>query len=86
VNKLTLPANCDRAAAKVTYTDVCEALGHSVLTIEAGSVDKIGQAMLQVLVAASKCDGGIEIMNPSPAFVETVTLTGLEALLSENSA
>ena len=86
MNTLSLPANCDRAAAKATHTDICDALGHSVLTIDASAVEKIGQAMLQVLIAASKCDGGIAITKPSSAFSETVALTGLEALLSEDPA
>ncbi|MEO0871440.1 MAG: STAS domain-containing protein [Pseudomonadota bacterium] len=86
MNTLTLPANCDRAAAKVTFTDICEALGPSALTIDASGVEKIGQTMLQVLIAAGKCDGGIAITDPSPAFRETITLAGLETLLSEEPA
>ena len=86
MNTLTLPASCDRAAAKAIYTDITEALGPSVLTIDAGEVEKIGQAMLQVLVAASKCDGGIAISQASPTFCETVKLTGLEILLPEELA
>lgn len=83
---LTLPAHCDRAAAKALYTDISEALGPSVLSIDASRVEKVGQAMLQVLIAASKCDGGIAITGPSSVFRETVKLTGLDALLAEEPA
>lgn len=86
MNTLTLPTSCDRTAAKAIYTEITEALGPCVLTIDASGVEKIGQAMLQVLIAASKCDGGIAIRQPSPTFRETVKLTGLEFLLSEEPA
>lgn len=86
MNTLTLPASCDRAAAQAMHTEIAEALGPSVLTIDASGVERIGQAMLQVLVAASKCDGGIAIRQPSPPFSETIKLTGLESLLSQEPA
>lgn len=86
MNTLALPENCDRAAAKAIYTDLCEGLGPAPLAIHADDVEKIGQAMLQVLVAAHASDGGIVITQPSPAFCEAVKLAGLESLLMEPSA
>lgn len=84
MNTLTLPANCDRAAAKALYTDMCEDLGPTPLGVDASGVAKIGQAMLQVLIAASKSDGGIMISNPSAAFCDAVKTVGLEELLTED--
>jgi len=86
VNTISLPANCDRAAAKALYTDMCEGLGPAPLGVDASGVAKVGQAMLQVLIAANKCDGGITISNPSAAFCDAVKAVGLEELLTENIA
>jgi anti-anti-sigma regulatory factor len=80
---LSLPPNCDRAAAKALYTDFCEGLGPAPLGVDASAVEKIGQAMLQVLVAANSSDGGIMISQPSAAFCEAVKLAGLDPLLTE---
>ncbi len=83
MNILTLPSSCDRAATRALHTEICEGLGPAPLTIDASAVEKIGQAMLQVLVAANASDGGILIAEPSAAFCEAVKLAGLEALLTE---
>ncbi|MEM7690113.1 MAG: STAS domain-containing protein [Pseudomonadota bacterium] len=81
MNTLSLPANCDRAATKAFYTDICEGLGPAPLTIDASAVEKIGQAMFQVLVAASAGDGGVVIAAPSAAFCEAAKLAGLDQRL-----
>ena len=86
VNILTLPANCDRAATKALYTDICEALGPAPLTVDASAVEKIGQAMLQVLIAAARSDGGIVISAPSGPFCDAVRLAGLEQLVAAEAA
>lgn len=77
MNMITLPACCDRAAAMALYPDICDALGPTALSVQASAVEKIGQAMLQLLLAAARSDGGIDISEPSTAFTDAVRLTGL---------
>ncbi|MEM1195968.1 MAG: STAS domain-containing protein [Pseudomonadota bacterium] len=86
MNTISLPANCDRAAAKALYTDICEALGPAPLAIDAAAVEKVGQAMLQILISANRSDGGIVVQAPSPAFVEAARLAGLETLIASEDA
>ncbi|MEM6586116.1 MAG: STAS domain-containing protein [Pseudomonadota bacterium] len=86
MNTISLPASCDRAATKALYTDICEGLGPAPLALDASRVEKIGQAMLQVLIAANASDSGIVITQPSLAFCDAVKLAGLEPLLTEPSA
>lgn len=86
MNTISLPANCDRAATRALYTEICEALGATPLAIDARAVEKIGQAMLQVLVAAGRSDGGITITAPSPAFCDAVRLAGLEQIIALEAA
>ena len=83
MNTISLPQSCDRAATKALYTDICEGLGPTPLSVDASAVEKVGQAILQVLIAANASDGGIVVSEPSPAFCEAVRLAGLETLLTE---
>ncbi len=78
---ITLPCLCDRAAARALIPDIRDALGPEPLTINAAAVERIGQAMLQVLVAAARSDSGITITAPSSAFEEALALTGLDRVL-----
>lgn len=78
----TLPANCDRAAARALLPDIRDGLGPHPLMIDASAVERIGQAMLQVLVAAARTESGITIASPSAAFAETLQLTGLDTVLA----
>lgn len=86
MNTISLPANCDRASTRALYTDICEALGPAPLTIDTSAVEKIGQAMFQVLIAANGSDGGIVIHEPSRAFCEAARIAGLEHLLTTEPA
>ncbi|MEM6493028.1 MAG: STAS domain-containing protein [Pseudomonadota bacterium] len=86
MNTISLPANCDRAAAKALYTDICEALGPAPLVIDAAAVEKVGQAMLQILISANRSDGGIVVQAPSAAFLEAARLAGLETLIASEDA
>ncbi|MGY6637455.1 MAG: hypothetical protein ABS49_07100 [Erythrobacter sp. SCN 62-14] len=79
---LALPPNCDRAAARALLPDIRDALGPHSLTIDASAVERIGQAMLQVLVAAARSESGITIARPSAAFTEMLRLTGLDSVLA----
>lgn len=82
MNTITLPASCDRAATKALYTEICEALGPAPLNVDASSVEKVSQAILQVLIAANQSDGGIVITAASQAFCDAVKLVGLEQLIA----
>lgn len=77
-----LPPTCDRAAARALLPDIRDCLGPHPLMIDASAVERIGQAMLQVLVAAARTESGIAIASPSAAFAEALALTGLDTVLA----
>ena len=83
---ITLPPISDRAAAAALYPELSEALGAAATVIDASLVERIGQAMLQVLVAAARSEGGIAIHQPSAAFAAALQLTGLERVVMEGVA
>jgi len=85
VQTITLPSKCDRAAASALIPEFCDALGVSPLAVDAAKVERIGQAMLQLLVSAARTEGGIALANPSEAFTAAVRLAGLEAVLLEEA-
>ena len=80
---ITLPSKCDRAAASALFPEMSDAIGVHPLTVDAGRVERIGQAMLQLLVSAARTEGGITLSNPSEAFVAAVRLAGLDGVLIE---
>lgn len=80
---IALPPVCDRAAAAALYPEIAESLGAVPLAIDAGRVEKIGQAMLQLLVSAARSEGGITIHHPSMAFTAALGLTGLSHIILE---
>jgi anti-anti-sigma regulatory factor len=86
VQIITLPSKCDRAAATALIPEICDALGVHPLAVDAGKVERIGQAMLQLLVSAARTEGGIALANPSEAFTAAVRLAGLETILIEEAA
>ncbi len=56
------------------------------LAVDAARVERIGQAMLQLLVSAARSEGGIAVQQPSPAFTAALVLTGLEHIVIEGVA
>jgi anti-anti-sigma regulatory factor len=82
VTTITLPRCCDRAAARALLPDIRDAVSPQPLTIDASEVERIGQAMLQVLVAAARSESGIAIAAASRAFAEALELTGLDKALA----
>jgi anti-anti-sigma regulatory factor len=82
VTILVLPPTCDRAAARAFLPDIRDALGPNPMIVDASEVERIGQAMLQVLVAAARSDSGITIASPSAAFTEVLRLSGLDQVLA----
>jgi anti-anti-sigma regulatory factor len=83
---ISLPPICDRAAAAAHFHEFAEALGAVPLVIDASRVDRIGQAMLQVLVSAARSEGGIALHAPSAPFMAALQLTGLDRVLIEGTA
>ena len=81
MNTVSLPAICDRAAARSVLVDFLDAAGETKIVVDASSVNRIGQAMLQLLVSASKTEGGISLNAPSEAFMKAIRLAGLEPML-----
>lgn len=81
---LTLPTLCDRAAARALHPDIRDAVGNEPLVIVASEVERIGQAMLQLLVSAANTDAGITIESPSIAVIEALRTAGLETVLGED--
>jgi len=80
---ITLPPICDRSAAAALYPEIAESLGPAPLAIDAAKVERIGQAMLQLLVSAARTEGGIAIHQPSEAFTAALRLAGLDHILLE---
>jgi len=82
---IALPPVCDRSAAAAMYPEMAEALGATPLAVDASRVEKIGQAMLQLLVSAARTEGGIAIHQPSVAFTAALGLTGLDHIIMEGA-
>ncbi len=82
MNTFELPAIGDRSAARALYLDLRDAVGPQPLAIDASKVERLGQAMLQLLVSASQSEAGIAIEAPSEAFLDTIRLAGLEQAFS----
>lgn len=80
---IALPPVCDRSAAAALYPEIAESLGAVPLAIDAGRVERIGQAMLQLLVSAARSESGITIHHPSGAFTAALALTGLGPIIME---
>ncbi len=83
---ITLPPICDRSAASALTPEFAESLGPAPLGVDAGRVERIGQAMLQLLVSAARTEGGIAIHQPSPAFTAALQLTRLDHVVMEGIA
>ncbi|MFM7404609.1 MAG: STAS domain-containing protein [Erythrobacter sp.] len=80
---IILPPICDRSAARALYPEFTEALGPAPLAVDAARVERIGQAMLQLLVSAARSEGGIVVRKPSTAFTAVLQLTGLADVVLE---
>jgi anti-anti-sigma regulatory factor len=83
---ITLPPICDRSAASALYPELAESLGPAPLAVDAGKVERIGQAMLQLLASAARSEGGILIHQPSAPFTAALKLTGLDHVIVEGIA
>lgn len=81
MNTVILPAICDRTAARSVYPELIGSIGDAKVTIDASGVERVGQAMLQLLVSASETEGGIALNCPSEPFLNAISLAGLQATL-----
>ena len=73
----------DRSAAAALYPELAESLGPVPLAVDAARVERIGQAMLQLLVSAARSESGILIHQPSPVFTAALQLAGLDHVVME---
>ena len=85
LHRITLPQDCDRAAAAAILPELVAASGAVPLEIDGTAVRRVGQAMLQVLLAARRSGAGAMI-TPSEPLRETAQLTGLERALFDLEA
>lgn len=81
MNAVSLPAICDRAAARSVLPDFVDAVGETKITVDASAVERMGQAMLQLLISAFNTESGISLKAPSEPFLMAIRLAGLEARL-----
>lgn len=79
---VTLPPICDRAAARALYPELRDAVGSRRLTIEGGEVERVGQAMLQLLVSAAASEAGIALRQPSEKLEAALSMAGLDSVLA----
>ena len=82
---IALPPICDRSAASALYPEIAEALGPTPLIMDASKVERIGQAVLQLLVSAARTEGGIAIHHPSPPVTAALQLTRLDHIVMEGA-
>lgn len=86
---LNLPSRCDRAAAEALKPELTDGVAAGHLVLDGTAVAQIGQAMLQLLVAARRtasAQGRRLDITPSEAMRGTARMTGLEPLLFEGPA
>jgi hypothetical protein len=82
---ISLPSRCDRAAAQALVPDMIALLeGGAPLMIDARACTQVGQAMLQVLIAARRSGPGA-VIDPSPLLRDTAQRLGLETALFDGA-
>lgn len=82
---ITLPARCDRAAAEALLPELRAAIGSGPIAIDGRAVSQVGEAVLQLLLAARRSGDGA-VIEPSPALIEAARLAGVDAHLFEGTA
>ena len=84
--EVSLPSVCDRAAAETVHAELSDALSSQPIDVDGSDVTKVGLLVLQLLVSATKSEGGIRLVEPSKQLSETITLFGLEEALIKDGA
>ena len=86
-SSVALPPHCDRAAAELLLPELVARMASSPGTgpviIDGSPVLRIGQAMLQLLLATRR-SGDAAIVSPSPALREAGQLCGLSEHLFDD--
>ncbi len=82
---IELPSHCDRAAAAALHPEFLAAAGEKATKVDASKVERLGFAVMQLLVSADHTEGGIALNAPSEPFVDTLRLAGLETLLADGA-
>lgn len=80
---IELPPHCDRPAAAALHSEFVEKVSDSPLQVDASKVERLGLAMLDLLVSADRTGGGITLINPSTRVCDALSIAGLESLLPE---
>ncbi len=81
MDTVKLPAHCTTVVA----ADLHASLLAGALTLDAGEVESVGQAVLQLLAAARAGAGErFAVVNPSPAFMDRITACGLSGAIGLN--
>lgn len=80
---ITLPAFCDRGATLALHPEFLAQGGSDRITVDATGCERVGQLMLQLLLAARRSSGGADI-TASPALREAAALAGLTDELFDN--
>ena len=73
---IVLPPYCDRGATLALHPEFLAQLGAGPIEIDASGSERVGQLMLQLLLAARRSSGGATI-TASPALREAAELAGL---------
>lgn len=81
-SSVTLPAHCNLVAAKALLRELTDG---PATAVDASQVEDLGQAVLQLLVAARRSAAAngqtFQISSPSDAFAARVSLCGLSGEL-----
>lgn len=78
---VTLPSVCDRASARALLPELRDAIGSDPLVVDASKVERVGQAMLQLLLSAARSEAGITLREPSDALRTALQMAGLTSEL-----
>lgn len=83
--RIPLPAQCGSAAAEGLHRALCEATDRGAVHIDASQVDSVGQAVLQLLLAARRTAQArgisFDIRSASETFSDTLSRCQLPELL-----
>jgi len=77
---IVLPANATLAAAEALLPDMQAAAAEGQVVVDASEVAALGQAMVQLLLAAARSAGGLTIAACSDAYRERIEQLGLTEL------
>lgn len=84
MSKIDLPAHCDRSSASALLPEFTEAVGDTPIAVNASNVERLGLAVLALLVSAEQSGAGITLLNPSQSCRDALELAGLNALLADD--